>query len=150
MDVRVPASNLLLGEGRHAVELRAQGPAVLEQEEGAEAGEREQPITPQLADLLAREREMRDDREGWTGIIPMDAHADDFSGLEAWVAERKDVLSGLFFMLTLWCYARYAERPQPASAHVRQRCHHHVEGHLHLPADQIGGHRRSAAIGHMQ
>ena len=29
----------------------------------------------------------------------------------AWVAERKDVLSGLFFMLTLWCYARYAERP---------------------------------------
>lgn len=29
----------------------------------------------------------------------------------AWVAERKDVLSGLFFMLTLWCYARYVERP---------------------------------------
>ena len=29
----------------------------------------------------------------------------------AWVAERKDVLSGLFFMLTLWAYARYAGRP---------------------------------------
>jgi protein O-mannosyl-transferase len=29
----------------------------------------------------------------------------------AWAAERKDVLSGLFFMLALWCYARYAERP---------------------------------------
>ena len=29
----------------------------------------------------------------------------------AWVAERKDVLSGLFFMLTLWFYTRYAERP---------------------------------------
>ena len=29
----------------------------------------------------------------------------------AWVAERKDVLSGLFFMLTLWFYARYADRP---------------------------------------
>ncbi len=29
----------------------------------------------------------------------------------AWVAERKDVLSGLFFMLTLWFYARYTERP---------------------------------------
>jgi protein O-mannosyl-transferase len=29
----------------------------------------------------------------------------------AWVAERKDVLSGLFGMLTLWFYARYAERP---------------------------------------
>jgi protein O-mannosyl-transferase len=29
----------------------------------------------------------------------------------AWVAERKDVLSGFFWCLTLWCYARYAERP---------------------------------------
>jgi tetratricopeptide (TPR) repeat protein len=29
----------------------------------------------------------------------------------AWVAERKDVLSTLFWMLTLWAYARYAERP---------------------------------------
>lgn len=28
----------------------------------------------------------------------------------AWVAERKDVLSGLFFMLTLWAYANYARR----------------------------------------
>src|SRR5437899_4702109 len=26
----------------------------------------------------------------------------------AWVAERKDVLSGVFFILTLWAYARYA------------------------------------------
>lgn len=29
----------------------------------------------------------------------------------AWLAERKDVLSGLFFMLTLWAYARYTSRP---------------------------------------
>jgi Flp pilus assembly protein TadD len=29
----------------------------------------------------------------------------------AWVAERKDVLSGLFFMLTLYAYAAYARRP---------------------------------------
>jgi protein O-mannosyl-transferase len=29
----------------------------------------------------------------------------------AWVTERKDLLSGLFWMLTLWFYARYAERP---------------------------------------
>ena len=29
----------------------------------------------------------------------------------AWVAERKDVLSGLMFMATLWFYARYAQRP---------------------------------------
>ena len=27
----------------------------------------------------------------------------------AWVAARKDVLSGLFFLLTLWVYARYAQ-----------------------------------------
>lgn len=33
----------------------------------------------------------------------------------AWVAERKDVLSGVFFMLILWVYARYArsDRPSP-------------------------------------
>jgi tetratricopeptide (TPR) repeat protein len=28
----------------------------------------------------------------------------------AWVTERKDVLSGLFFMLTLWAYARHAQK----------------------------------------
>jgi Flp pilus assembly protein TadD len=30
----------------------------------------------------------------------------------AWVTERKDVLSTLFWMLTLWAYCRYAERPR--------------------------------------
>ena len=29
----------------------------------------------------------------------------------AWIAERKDVLSGCFWMLTLWAYASYVERP---------------------------------------
>jgi protein O-mannosyl-transferase len=29
----------------------------------------------------------------------------------AWVAERKDVLCGVFWFLTLWAYTRYAERP---------------------------------------
>ena len=29
----------------------------------------------------------------------------------AWIAERKDVLSALFWFLTLWAYVRYAERP---------------------------------------
>ncbi len=29
----------------------------------------------------------------------------------AWVAERKDVLSGFFFLLVLWAYARYCDRP---------------------------------------
>ena len=31
----------------------------------------------------------------------------------AWIAERKDVLSALFWVLTLWCYAAYAARPRP-------------------------------------
>ena len=31
----------------------------------------------------------------------------------AWVAERKNVLSTLFFMLTLWAYQRYGEVPGP-------------------------------------
>lgn len=30
----------------------------------------------------------------------------------AWVAERKDVLSGFFWMLTMWTYVRYIERPR--------------------------------------
>jgi 4-amino-4-deoxy-L-arabinose transferase-like glycosyltransferase len=29
----------------------------------------------------------------------------------AWVTERKDVLSTLFWMLTLWAYGRYVDRP---------------------------------------
>ena len=29
----------------------------------------------------------------------------------AWVAERKDVLSALFFLLTVWAYAAYVRRP---------------------------------------
>jgi tetratricopeptide (TPR) repeat protein len=33
----------------------------------------------------------------------------------AWVSERKDVLSGLFFLLTLWAYGRYAEVRNPES-----------------------------------
>src|SRR6266567_2170051 len=32
----------------------------------------------------------------------------------AWVSERKDVLSGVFFMLTLWAYARYARSDGPS------------------------------------
>jgi hypothetical protein len=31
----------------------------------------------------------------------------------AWVSERKDVLSGLFWMLTLWSYVAYVSRPKP-------------------------------------
>ncbi len=35
----------------------------------------------------------------------------------AWVAERKDVLSGLFFMLTIGAYVRYARRPWSLARH---------------------------------
>jgi len=33
----------------------------------------------------------------------------------AWIAERKDVLSGFFFMLTLWAYVRYVEETKAMS-----------------------------------
>jgi integrase len=36
----------------------------------AKAGEREQPITAELADILTREREMREDRQGWVFPSP--------------------------------------------------------------------------------
>ena len=36
----------------------------------------------------------------------------------AWVSGRKDVLSGLFFMLTLAAYARFAERPRSIGRHA--------------------------------
>ena len=38
----------------------------------------------------------------------------------AWIAERKDVLSGCFFMLALWAYVRYAEVRCPKSNVRRQ------------------------------
>lgn len=43
----------------------------------AKAGEREQPITPELAELLKKECEMRDDREGWIFPSP---HSDSGTG----------------------------------------------------------------------
>jgi protein O-mannosyl-transferase len=33
----------------------------------------------------------------------------------AWIAERKDVLSALFWMLTIWAYVRYVHRPAVAT-----------------------------------
>jgi integrase len=46
----------------------------------AKAGQREQPITPELAELLTREREMRDDRDGWIFPSP---HSDSQAGHRA-------------------------------------------------------------------
>ncbi|MEP7211436.1 MAG: tetratricopeptide repeat protein [Acidobacteriota bacterium] len=37
----------------------------------------------------------------------------------AWIAERKDVLSTAFWLLTMWAYARYAEGEKPASLFAR-------------------------------
>lgn len=36
----------------------------------------------------------------------------------AWVSERKDCLSGLFFMLTLWAYLGYVRRPQSLARYL--------------------------------
>jgi protein O-mannosyl-transferase len=36
----------------------------------------------------------------------------------AWVAERKDVLSGFFFVLTLWAYARYVCDPKSVARYL--------------------------------
>jgi Flp pilus assembly protein TadD len=36
----------------------------------------------------------------------------------AWISERKDVLSGLFFMLTLGAYLRYVQRPASAGRYL--------------------------------
>ena len=44
---------------------------------------------------------------GWVLFLVHPLHVESV----AWVAERKDVLSGLFWMLGLWGYARYVERP---------------------------------------
>ena len=35
----------------------------------------------------------------------------------AWVVERKDVLSGFFFMLTLWAWARYVQKRSEVENH---------------------------------
>jgi integrase len=46
----------------------------------AKAGQREQPITTELAEILANEREMRDDRDGWIFPSP---HSDSSAGHRA-------------------------------------------------------------------
>ena len=44
----------------------------------------------------------------------------------AWISERKDVLSGFFFMLTLWAYARYAEKAVVGSQNETTRHTQHA------------------------
>ena len=50
----------------------------------------------------------------------------------AWVTERKDVLSGLFFMLTLLCYTQYA-RLRPASCGGQAAAVSRFNPFTHLP-----------------
>jgi Flp pilus assembly protein TadD len=40
----------------------------------------------------------------------------------AWITERRDVLSGLFYLLTLWGYLRYVERPSRRAYGVSLGC----------------------------
>ncbi len=47
----------------------------------------------------------------------------------AWVAERKDVLSGLFFALTLGAYVRYVRRSETGRSHAGGN---HTRSHLRL------------------
>ena len=51
-----------------------------------------------------------------------------------WISERKDVLGGLFFMLTLWAYVRYAEGRPQASVHGLQST---VHGRLRAPISYL-------------
>jgi Flp pilus assembly protein TadD len=52
----------------------------------------------------------------------------------AWISERKDVLCGFFFLLTLWAYARYAResRVQSPKSKVNNQA-----GMFHLPSSRF-------------
>ena len=73
----------------------------------------------------------------WFGVHP--THVESV----AWVAERKDVLSTLFFLLTLWAYARYAEESNVSESastanHASRATHYQPlagpSSRRHLPA----------------
>ena len=56
----------------------------------------------------------------------------------AWVAERKDVLSTFFFMLTLWAYARYAEGRRPKSEGRSPKAEGNPNSELRSPKPEAG------------
>jgi len=56
----------------------------------------------------------------------------------AWIAERKDVLSTFFFMLTLWAYARYAEKAEGRMQNAEtNNTHHAPRSTLHAPRSYV-------------
>src|SRR5208283_3943268 len=60
----------------------------------------------------------------------------------AWVAERKDVLSGLFFMLTLFFYARFAQATGLRSGTLGAKPGNHGPGVSLRRAARYGGQGR--------
>ena len=57
-----------------------------------------------------------------------------------WVAERKDVLSAFFFMLTLWAYARYAEGRRGKAESRKQKAENGSGGvEVQSPASKVQG-----------
>jgi integrase len=63
----------------------------------AKAGEREQPITPQLASILSKEREMRDEdnRDGWVFLSPRQNSSRTGHRAIGWINRSAELLSGL-------------------------------------------------------
>ena len=59
----------------------------------------------------------------------------------AWIAERKDVLSGFFFMLTLWAYVRYVEcRMRSAECGMQKSQAEHPTSNIQHPTSNITDH----------
>jgi len=51
----------------------------------------------------------------------------------AWISERKDVLSGLFFMFTVWCYVLWVESRADKAAQAEQKTERPASK-FHLPS----------------
>ncbi|MGB9645632.1 MAG: tyrosine-type recombinase/integrase [Stellaceae bacterium] len=94
---------------------------------------REQPITPRLADILARERKMREDREGWITPSP---HADNGTGQRVRMDRAFDDAA-----------RRARSRTDYAARHAAHRDHQAGSGRGRYPDDSgISGHKTVAMV----